>query len=357
MLLSSFTVHAKLRTTLIGAYPKPGYVTLPNWFNQNLSNPYPSSAFDSYIQKHLEQQPVLDKATHEVVQEQNELGIDILTDGELRRENYIYYHCRHLHGIDFNTLTLKTMREGAWVAHVPTITEQIHAAEPFLSNDYRIAQEATTAPIKMTLPGPITIMDSIADKYYFDEKKLGTDLAHALNKEILELVKAGCEWIQIDEPLFARYPKKALEFGITLLNKCMQGVPDHVTTVVHICCGYPEHLDQKDYLKADSLAYFKLAPALDKSDIDVVSLEDTHQTNLPELFALFKNKTIMLGVIDISNSRIESADEIKQHIQNVLIHIPEERLIIAPDCGLGMLPKNILLQKIKNMVTAVSMIA
>ncbi len=345
-LLCNVTTLYPLQTTAIGAYPKPHYVKLKDdWFQ---------SKDEQYTKNDPETQMLFDRAIKEAVQEQVALGINIPSDGEIPRANYIDYHCRHLNGIDFSVLTKKVMREGAWIAHVPTITGPISAQQPFLTHDYHIAQQATSNPIKMTIPGPLTIMDSIADRYYFDEEKLGIALATSINKEVKALVDAGCKWIQVDEPLFARYPEKALQFGIQLLERCFDGVPDDVTTVVHICCGYPLYLDQENYMKADPQSYGKLAQALDKSiRIKALSIEDAHRRNNTELFSLFKHKIIILGVIDVSRSRVESIDEITEHIQNVLRYIPVERLMIAPDCGLTMLPRNIAQEKVKNMCAAV----
>ncbi len=350
LLCNSVTLYSiSLQTTVIGAYPKPSYIHLEDWFQSDR----PSKLYEEYQKNKSEAQTLFDQAIKEAVQEQIALGIAIPTDGEIPRENYIYYHCRHLNGIDFSVLTEKVMREGACTAHVPTITEPISAQQPFLTHDYHIAQQVTRNPIKITIPGPLTIMDSVADRYYFDEEKLGIALATSINKEVRALIEAGCTWIQIDEPLFARYPEKALKFGIKLLERCFDGVPDEVTTVVHVCCGYPQYLDQENYLKADPQSYVKLAQALDDNAcIKALSIEDAHRRNDPQLFSLFKHKMIILGVIDISRSRVESIDEITAHIQDVLLYIPAERLMIAPDCGLTMLPKNVMQEKIKNMCAA-----
>lgn len=357
LICSSLSYAIPLATTTIGAFPRPSYLSLPDWFHKYaLNNLITSQAYELYIKQHADTTKQLDKATHEAVRQQVAWGIDIPSDGEIRRENYIHYHCRHITGIDFNTLTEKVMRNGAWTDKVPTITGPIGAQEPFLPRDYTIAQAATSKPIKITLPGPLTIKDTIADNYYFDEIKLGQALAQALNNEVLALVKAGCTWIQIDEPLFARYPDKALEFGIKHLEQCFAGVPDHVHTVVHICCGYPMYLDQKDYLKANPKSYLQLAAALDASSIKVISIEDAHRRNDRTLFTHFKNTKIILGIIDISSSRVETIEEIKEHIESIVPLIDANRLLIAPDCGFGMLPIHLVEQKLKNMKTAVEIV-
>ena len=359
MLLHTLPAQTKdlgqpLLTTTIGAYPKPDYISLPDWFS-NSSSPRPSSAYEEYLSS-PDSQETLDRATHEVVHDQVTIGIDIPTDGEIEREHYIYYHCRHLDGIDFSRLTKKEMRNGSWVAYVPTIVSPIKARAPFLPRDLHIAQTATHRPIKVTIPGPMTIVDSIADDYYHDEKKLGAALADAINQEVKALVHAGCTWIQIDEPLFARNPEKALAYGIKNLEQCFADIPDNVMTAVHICCGYPQRVDMQEYPKADPHSYMQLADALDASIIKAISLEDAHRRNDPKLFEHFKNTVVILGVIDISKSRVESIEEIKDHIEQVLKHIDANKLIIAPDCGLGLLQIDVVKKKLYNMIQAVNLV-
>ena len=340
-----------LLTTTVGAFPKPDYVSLPDWFD-NLKNIEPSKAYEQYLQTHIDNQKILDRATSTVVLDQVQVGIDIPTDGEVRRENYIYYHCRHLNGIDFSRLTKKVMRNGTWEALVPTITGPIKAQASFLPRDFQVAQQVTTHPIKITIPGPMTIADSLADAYYEDEEKLGAALAAALNQEILALVQAGCRWIQIDEPVFARYPDKALRFGIKHIERCFNNIPDHITSIIHICCGYPTKVDQENYPKANPATYYTLAKTLDNAAIKAVSIEDAHRHNDLTLLEHFHHTIVILGVIDISQTRIESVEEIEKHIREALQHIDADRLMLAPDCGLGLLSHTVILAKLSNMTQA-----
>ncbi len=348
-----------LRTTTIGAYPKPDYVPTPDWFRVGgPGTASPTQAYEAYLQNlPPDIDEILDRATREVVREQVQAGIDIPTDGEIRRENYIHYQCRNFDGFDFSRLTRLELRNGAWVADVPTIVGPITGRDPILPQDYRAAQAATDKPVKITLPGPMTIAGSTADVYYHDEARLGADLAAALNREILALAKAGCTWIQIDEPVFAREPDKALAFGFDNLERCFDGLPDHVTRAVHMCCGYPERLDQPDYLKADRAAYFKLAPAIEASSIQAISLEDAHEHNDLRLLEIFQTTTVIFGSVGIARSRVEPVEEIAARLEQALRHIDPDRLIVGPDCGLGMLPRETALAKLENMVAAAKMTA
>jgi 5-methyltetrahydropteroyltriglutamate--homocysteine methyltransferase len=347
-----------LLTTTIGSYPKPSYVSLPDWFRASRTTlPDLTEAYNDYLRSRAaDAVEVLDRATQEVVREQTTLGLDILTDGEVRRENYIYYHCRHLRGIDFADLTEKTMRGGSWTAYVPTITGPIQAGSHFLKRDWRVAQAATAQPVKITLPGPLTIMDSTADAYYDDEKQLGTVLAEAINAEVRALAEAGCGHIQIDEPVFAREPDKALAFGIDHLEHCFHGLPPEIRRITHICCGYPDLVDNEDYPKADPQAYFQLAEALDYSTIQAVSIEDAHRPNDLALLEQFSKTQIILGVIAIARSTVETVEEITARLTAALQHIDSQRLLAAPDCGLGMLDRRLVIRKLQNMVAAARLI-
>ena len=343
-----------LLTTTIGAYPKPDYVALPDWFRDGgPSGADPTSAYSDFM-KHppADLKADLDRATQEVVRDQVDAGIDVPSEGEVRRDNYIHYHCRHLSGIDFEALTRKEMRSGAWTAKVPTVTGPIAAGAHFLPDDWRSAQSATERPVKITLPGPLTVADTLADTHYEDERALGRAVAEALNAEVLALAEAGCRWIQIDEPLFARYPEKAADFGVENLERAFHGAPPGVRRLVHMCCGYPDKLDETDYRKADREAYFQLAPALEASTVDAISIEDAHRHNALTLLERFATKTVILGAVAISMTRIESFEEIRERLEAALGHIDPPRLMVAPDCGLGMLDRETVLAKLRNMTAA-----
>jgi len=341
-------------TTTIGAYPKPHYVPIPDWFqHESTTAKDPTRALDECDYGNgSELERLLDRGTQEVVREQVELGIHVPTDGEVRRENYIHYNCRNMKGFNFSRLTQKSMRDGQWLVSVPTIDQRVEAGDEFLVRDWQIAQAATDRPVKITIPGPLTIMDSTFDACYNDDKKLAMDLALAINREILRLTDKGCCWIQIDEPIFARKVDEALAYGIENLERCFHNVPDHLDRSVHICCGYPDRVDSVDYLKASPDSYTRLASALDSAAIDAISIEDAHNPADLKLLELFSRKTVILGVVGIARSRVESVEEITLRLEDALNHIDSSRLMAAPDCGLGMLSKKQVRAKLQNMVQA-----
>ena len=348
----------KISTTCIGAYPKPDYIEIGNFAETEDQDSSATRAF-TYTQDTADQvaEELLIKATQAAIQDQLDCGIDIPTDGEQRRENYIHYHCRNLEGIDFVNLTNKVHRNGAAVADLPTINARIvPRGNHFLDRDFTIAQSFSDKPVKITVPGPLSIIDTTANNSYATERELAFDLAAALNFEIRALADAGCKYIQVDEPLFVRKVDDALAFGTECLDRCFDGVPADVTRVMHMCCGYPGHVDDEDYLKADPDCYFQLARAIDNTSINQVSIEDAHCLNDLKLLEQFASTSIILGVVTIASSRVESSDYIRQRIQQALQHIDAERLLVAPDCGLMMLGRELAMEKLGNMCAAAAAI-
>lgn len=361
---------ANLRTTVVGSFPKPSYLAIPDFFAKGEKKAgLLGTNTDAYTEKVLGlseegraklEQDIM-KATEEVIKEQKDCGVDIVTDGEVRRENYIHYFCRFVEGIDFENKTSIQARNGAFTADVPTINGPVSwrgTNGPVSMNcaeEWKKAQALSSTPVKYTLPGPMTIMGSTANVHYKNDKELASDLAKLVNRHVLELAEAGCKVIQVDEPLFARKPDEALSYGIDCLDLCFKDCPAGVEKVSHMCCGYPGYVDQTDYLKADPDAYFRLAPAIDKSCLDCVSIEDAWRHNDLSLLALFKKTTVILGTMAVNSSRIETVEEMQKRLSAALEYIDPERLMVAPDCGLALLDgehRQLLNQKLSNMCKA-----
>jgi len=337
-------------TTTIGSYPKPGYLRIPDFIAKH---PDPTRRYSEFLASRTpEDEALLKRATHETVRHQVDAGIDIPTDGETPRSHYVHHHLRHLAGIDFETLSEKVSRGGAWKARFPTVTGPVGTGPHFLPDDWRLAQEATGRAVKIMMPGPMTIIDSVVDRHYGNDRTLAADLADALNFEARALAAAGCRYIQIDEPVFARKSALALEWGIEMLARAFDGISENVTRVVHICCGYPSAVDLEDFPKAPRAAYFGLAAALDDAPIDAVSIEDAHRHNDLRLLELFQKTTVILGVIRIAATRVETVEEIETRLRNALKHVDEDRLIAAPDCGLAMLDRETIFAKLNNLCAA-----
>ncbi len=345
-------------TTCIGAYPKPDYVPMRDWFQvehglTDTAGEVTRRANRLQAEDGADVEALYRRATGEAIADQVACGVDIPTDGEQRRENYIHYHCRHLTGFDFEGLTSRTLRDGAYTAELPTIRDKIEPdGRHFLDRDFAVAQGFTERPVKMTVPGPTTIMDTCANGFYQDERQLAFDLAAAINFEIRALAEAGCRYIQVDEPVFARNVERALAYGVECLDRCFDGIPENVTRVMHMCCGYPDHLDDTQYHRADPSSYFRLARALDASTIDQISLEDAHRHNDLSLLELFRESTVILGTVAIAQSGVEPVDKIASRLTAALAHIDENRLMAAPDCGLAMPGRDLAIEKLRNMCIA-----
>ncbi len=349
-----------LQTTCIGAYPKPDFVALPDWFNlpAGPDTADPTQHWEAAMQAlGPDAEKVITRGVQQALNDQLDAGVDIPTDGEIPRENYIHYHCRHLIGFDFTNLTEKELRGGTYSAQLPTIVGPVSVGRLFMTDEWKRAQQFTDKPVKVTMPGPMTVTDTNANSYYESPEKLGADIADALNKEVRALADAGCIHIQIDEPLFARKPEEALKYGFDNLERAFHGCPAHIVRTVHMCCGYPDRLDHPNYPKADQDAYNQLVDAVDYSSIDAVSFEDAHRPNNLKLLEGLTKTTAILGVVAIAKSRVESVDEIEQRLRAALLHIDRDRLIAAPDCGLGLLSREQAVQKLTNLCEAASRVA
>ena len=223
-----------MKTTTIGAYPKPEYLGLPDWFKKGTGTAHPTTGFLEALDALGEgAEEFFRRAAQDVIDDQETAGIDVVTDGEVRRENYMLYHVRHLAGIDSRKLTGRWHRANAFFSHVPTIVGPVSATAPFLVHDWEVAQSLTARPVKCTLPGPFTLMDTLGDGHYGAPERVCEALADAINSEVRALTEAGCLLIQIDEPAFVRMVPQALGYGMECLERAFHGCPDEVTRVVH----------------------------------------------------------------------------------------------------------------------------
>ena len=330
-----------IAATTIGSFPRPRWL---------------ADAVRSTVTFNLDGELLLeglDDATTLAIRGQELAGLDLVSDGEQRRPHFIDHILNSFEGVDtVNRVPKGLYRRREEVHQVPRVHGAIARRTPAVVEDLQFAKSRTDRPVKITVPGPTTIMDTCANTYYDDPKALATDLAEALNFEVRALAAAGCKNIQIDEPLFARNVNRALEFGIECVERCFDGVPDDVTRVMHMCCGYPDHLDDEEYHKADPMAYFRLAGAVDRSSVHQVSIEDAHRNNRLALLEEFRASTVVLGAVAIARSRIEPEAEIAARLSSALRHIDRGRLMVAPDCGLAMLGRNLAIAKLKAMCAA-----
>merc|ERR1712215_315278 len=293
-----------------------------------------------------------------VVERQVELGLDIITDGEVGRETYYMHFIRNgIKGIDLDLLSDKVMRSGAFVSQVPTVVAQVTSSPaPWCYKEYLRAQSVSSVPIKYTLPGPMTIMDGTYNAHYEDHRQLAMDLVKVLQRDVLALAANGCVHIQLDEPVMMRYPDKALEFGISDAAAVFSGCPPEVKKTVHLCCGYPDRFEPVDYLKADKTRYPAVLKALDEVGFDWASIEDAEAVNDLSFLADLKHLGIQLGSVTIARAKLETPKEILERVKLALKYLPKERLMLAPDCGLGFLPLDLAEKKLQNMAEAAKLV-
>ena len=363
-----------LPITVIGSYPKPSYLKVPSWFDGKAQHDYNPNSFNDFVKTtHVSQREKdLEQALHEILSDQHSLGVNIVTDGELDRENYIYYHCRHLNGFDFTNLRKKLMRTGAVTHIVPVIVGKISSKKDnFFITQWKRSQsimkkindkdgkKLQASFVKYTIPGPMTIADSVYNDYYSNENELLWDLACAINEDITNLVlNTNIKHIQIDEPLFARKPDLAKKIGFKCLARCLKGIKNingGIITTVHICCGYTDYLNELNYKKADNNSYVQLAKyGLGNVDgIDYVSIEDTHSRVPLEFFKLIRSKDsdigVVLGCLAVCKDEIETCDSIVNRVCQIVDEtgFDSNKLILAPDCGLAMMTVETAKQKLK----------
>ena len=340
-----------IKTTVIGSFPKLNNLTVPTWFDNNNLYSYNPKKYTKYLQTFdVDNTIELLKRIKEIIIRQDNIGINILTDGEIKRENYIFYLLRHITGIDFKKIKHKKIMENTSYIYSPTITSQLKLNRNILANDFEIAKLFTPNNIKMTIPGPFTILDTINNEYYDSEEDLLHDLSKIINYEIIDLVKKGCKYIQLDEPSLI-YEYNNLSDRIKYINNCFANIPDNITKIIHISSGYPNKLNIKLNKNVD--AYKVLLPILDNSIIDQISIECIDHEDNFKILELVTKKYIIYGVIDIGSTDIETIHNIKIKIFKALKYIDSSKLIISPNGGLGMLSEDICYKKLENMVYAV----
>jgi 5-methyltetrahydropteroyltriglutamate--homocysteine methyltransferase len=354
----------RVMTAIVGSYPKPD--DLFPGSGRELLDAVGLSFYD--LEKQVgkrEFEARLDRAARMAIQDQNNAGIDFVTDGEERRGHYVLYVLRKLAGIDFERLTEKSIREGRYVRRLPTAVDKIAYERPILVDDFEFTKRHTSGIPKIGLPGPSTVVDSVADGYYGgDRERMAADYAQAIRHEVANLVEAGCRAIQFDDPVLLRYPEQAKQWGMDALQACFQGLEDQATFFVHICRGYPDKpLERKGIAyKASAEHYADVLSWVSESTIDVVSIEGAQSDpsgldpsaqglDLSVLPAIGK-KTVMLGVLDVGSNRVESVDSLVQRGREALSHLPPEQLILAPDCGMLQLSREAAKQKLTNLALA-----
>ena len=327
-----------LPTTLVGSYPQPGWLVDKEVL---LSNAPPRVRM---AQVWRVPGPLLeeaqDDATRLVIRDLERAGVDILTDGEVRRESYFNRFATGIEGIDLDRPGVVRNRRGLDV-HVPRVVGPIRRSRGVQVRDVEFLRANTDRPIKITIPGPFTLTQLAQDDYYHDLRALALAYADVVNEELRELKAAGADVVQLDEPYLQAQPERARELGVEAIDRALEGVPG--ATAVHLCFGYAYVVKEKpagySYLheladcKAEQISIEAAQPALDLSILE----------KLP-------GKTIILGVLNLGTETIETPDAVAARIREALERVPPERLVIAPDCGMKYLPRRVAFAKLQSMV-------
>jgi 5-methyltetrahydropteroyltriglutamate--homocysteine methyltransferase len=323
-----------LETTIAGSLPKPAWLAKP----QVLWAPWQLEGAALVEAKR--------DATLLALKEQEDAGIDIVTDGEQARQHFVHGFLEHIEGIDFDRRVTMGIRDNRYNAEVPTVTGPLRRKQSVHRFEAEIARARTRRRLKFTLPGPMTIADTIADVHYRDKIALAMAFAALLNDEAHELAGIGVDVIQFDEPAFNVYMKEVTEWGIAALHRAADGL--RCKTAVHICYGYgiKANIDWKATLGGEWRQYEAIFPALATSRIDQVSVECAG-TKVPlELLGLLEGKDVLLGAIDVASERVETPEEVAATIERASRFVPVERLYPCTNCGMAPMERSLAMSKL-----------
>jgi 5-methyltetrahydropteroyltriglutamate--homocysteine methyltransferase len=327
-----------LKTTIAGSLPKPAWLAEP----QKLWPAWKASGAE------LEQ--AKRDATLLWLKAQEDAGLDIVTDGEQSRQHFVHGFLEFVEGIDFSRKVKMGIRNNRYDAMVPVVTAPLKLRGRVHQTEALIARQHTDRQLKITMPGPMTIVDTIADEHYGDKVKLAMAFADLLNQEARALEKDGVDVIQFDEPAFNVYMEDVKRWGIQALHRAIQGLK--CTTCVHICYGYgiQANVDWKQTLGTEWRQYEEIFPALAKSKIDQVSLECIHSKVPVELLGLLKGKDVLVGVIDVASDIVETPAEVAATIARAAKYVAPKHLYPCTNCGMAPMDRDIALRKLEALV-------
>ena len=286
-------------------------------------------------------------ATLAWIAEQEAAGLDVLGDGEQSRHHFVHGFLVGLDGIDFARKKTIGIRADRYKADVPTVVGPIRRKASVHAEEVRLLRAHTRRKIKFTLPGPMTIVDTLADEHYGDRIRLAQAFAEALNAEARDLEALGVDVVQFDEPAFNVYMKDVLDWGVNALEKAAAGL--RCKTAVHICYGYgiKANLDWKATLGGEWRQYQETFPALARSRIDQVSLECASSKVPLALMALLEGKDVMVGAIDVASDQIETPEQVAATLRSALAYVPKENLIASTNCGMAPMARSVAVAKLR----------
>ncbi|MDP6706378.1 MAG: methionine synthase [Alphaproteobacteria bacterium] len=333
-----------LDTTVAGSLPKPAWLAEP----ERLWAPW-RMAGEALWQAQCD-------AALVVLKEQEDAGIDIVSNGEVFRQHFVHGILEHIEGVDFDRKTVIGIRADRYKAEVPTVTGPIRRRGPIHAEEVRFTRAHTRRKLKFTMPGPMTIVDTLADAHYGDRPKLAMAFAEVLNEEARELEALGVDVVQFDEPAFNVYMDAVKGWGIEALERAAEGLG--CKTAVHICYGYgiKANIDWKATLGDEWSQYRETFPVLARSRIDQVSLECANSNVPVELIGLLDGKDVLAGAIDVATNEVESPETVAQTIRQVLAYVRPEKLYPCTNCGMVPIPREVAARKLQALAAGAALV-
>ncbi len=333
-----------LQTTIAGSLPKPAWLAVP----RTLWAPWRLAA------------ETLGEGQRDAVlaalKAQEAAGIDIVTDGEQTRQHFVHGFLEHVDGIDFGKRVTIGIRADRYKAEVPTVVGPVHRRGPAHADEVRFARAHTTRPLKFTIPGPMTIVDTLADEHYRDRRRMALDFARVVNEEARELAALGVDVIQLDEPAFNVYLDEVREWGIEALNRSVEGVG--CRTAIHICYGYGIEANRrwKESLGSEWRQYETTFPLLAGSRVDQVSLECASSRVPVSLLGLLSGKDVLVGAIDVAADAVEAPEQVAATIRRAMEFVPPERLYPCTNCGMAPLDREVAYAKLRALAAGAALV-
>ncbi len=333
-----------LQTMLVGSYPQPAWLIDRAALAKQMPPRVRASEIWRVAPDWLDE--AQDDATVLAIRDQERAGLDIITDGEQRRESYSNRFATALDGIDLDNPGTIISRSGKQVL-VPRVVGKVRRREPVLVRDMQFLRASTDRPVKMTVPGPFTMTQQALDDFYGDEEAMAMDYAAAVNAEIRDLFAAGADIVQIDEPWLQARPEQARAYGVSAINRALEGVGG--TTAVHLCFGYAA-------MVGDKPEGYSFLPELEQCMAQQISIEAAQPRLDCSVLAELPSKTIVLGVIDLGDTTVETPEIVATRIRQALQYVPPERIVVAPDCGLKYLPRDVAFGKMSAMAGGAALV-
>jgi len=333
-----------LPTTLVGSYPQPDWLIHRARLAERLPPRVRARDLWRVAPEWLEQ--AQEDATLLAIRDQERAGIDIITDGEMRRESYSNRFATALEGVDVNNPGTGLDRSGN-PNLVPRVVGEIRRKHPVQVRDVQFLRANTDRRIKITVPGPFTMSQQAQNDFYSDEEELALDYAAAVNQEIKDLFAAGADVVQIDEPWMQARPEKARRFAVSAINRALEGVTG--TTAVHLCFGYAA-------IVHDRPSGYSFLPELAEARVDQISIETAQSSLDCSILEKLRGKTIILGVLDLSTPNPETPQAVAARIRCALPYVSADQLVIAPDCGMKYLPRAAAFAKMQAMAAGATLV-